>query len=80
MVEGLARFADHFKKFTDQYVLIGGAACHLAMQAPPRLSASRRIWISCRAWSRWPEPSSSRSGVLSTTASINSHSAPLDAS
>jgi hypothetical protein len=33
MVEGLARFADHFKKFTDQYVLIGGAACDLAMQA-----------------------------------------------
>ena len=36
MVEGLARFADHFSGFTDQYVLIGGAACDLAMQAAAR--------------------------------------------
>jgi hypothetical protein len=33
MVEGLDRFADHFSEFTDQYALIGGAACDLAMQA-----------------------------------------------
>ncbi|MBX3415037.1 MAG: hypothetical protein KF708_20305 [Pirellulales bacterium] len=26
MVEGLARFRSHFADFTDQYVLIGGAA------------------------------------------------------
>jgi hypothetical protein len=31
MVKGLERFRDHFKAFTDQYVLIGGAACYLAM-------------------------------------------------
>jgi len=31
MVEGLARFASHFSGFTDQYVLIGGAACDLVM-------------------------------------------------
>ena len=33
MVEGLNRFADHFFGFTEQYALIGGAACDLAMQA-----------------------------------------------
>lgn len=32
MVEGLDRFADHFAMHTDQYVLIGGAACTLAME------------------------------------------------
>lgn len=32
MVEGLERFKDHFKEFTEQYVLIGGAACDLYME------------------------------------------------
>ena len=32
MVEGLDRFAEHFAAFADQYVLIGGAACTLAME------------------------------------------------
>ena len=32
MVEGLERFAEHFAAFADQYVLIGGAACTLAME------------------------------------------------
>lgn len=27
MVKGLDRFRDYFRDFTDQYVLIGGAAC-----------------------------------------------------
>jgi hypothetical protein len=31
VVEGLELFRDHFRGFTDQYVLIGGAACDLAM-------------------------------------------------
>lgn len=31
MVEGLDRFGSHFAAHTDQYVLIGGAACTLAM-------------------------------------------------
>ena len=31
MVEGLDRFGEHFAAYTDQYVLIGGAACTLAM-------------------------------------------------
>lgn len=31
MVRGLERFRDHFQAFTGQYVLIGGAACDLAM-------------------------------------------------
>jgi len=31
MVKGLELFRDHFQSFTDQYVLIGGAACFLAM-------------------------------------------------
>ena len=31
MVAGLQRFAEHFKSFTDCYVLIGGAACDLWM-------------------------------------------------
>ena len=32
MVEGLDRFEEHFAAYTDQYVLIGGAACTLAME------------------------------------------------
>lgn len=32
MVEGLERFAEYFAAFADQYVLIGGAACTLAME------------------------------------------------
>lgn len=32
MVEGLDKFADHFESYTDNYVLIGGTACDLAMQ------------------------------------------------
>lgn len=32
MVEGLARFRDHFKGLEDCYVLIGGAACELWMR------------------------------------------------
>ncbi len=31
MVEGLDRFAEHFSAYTDQYVLIGGAACSVIM-------------------------------------------------
>ncbi len=31
MVEGLDRFGQHFAAYTDQYILIGGAACTLAM-------------------------------------------------
>lgn len=30
MVKGLDRFREHFKAFTDRYVLIGGTACDLA--------------------------------------------------
>lgn len=33
MVGGLDRFRDHFLSFTDRYVLIGGAACDLIMDA-----------------------------------------------
>lgn len=32
MVRGLELFGEHFKEFTDQYVLIGGSACDLAME------------------------------------------------
>lgn len=31
MVRGVARFREHFAGFEDHYVLIGGAACDLAM-------------------------------------------------
>ena len=31
MVDGLAVFGEHFSAFTDNYVLIGGSACDLAM-------------------------------------------------
>ncbi len=31
MVKGLEVFRDHFRKYSDRYVLIGGAACDLAM-------------------------------------------------
>ena len=32
MVRGLDLFREHFREFTDQYVLIGGSACDLAME------------------------------------------------
>lgn len=32
MVDGLEKFADHFEAFTENYVLIGGTACDLAMR------------------------------------------------
>lgn len=32
MVDGLDKFANHFEAFTENYVLIGGTACDLAMQ------------------------------------------------
>ena len=32
MVEGMDRFKSHFADYTDQYVLIGGAACMVAME------------------------------------------------
>ena len=30
MVKGIKRFRDYFREFTDQYVLIGGAACDIS--------------------------------------------------
>jgi hypothetical protein len=33
MVKGLALFAEHFRDHRDRYVLIGGAACDLALEA-----------------------------------------------
>lgn len=32
MVKGIDRFRDYFKGFTDQYVLIGGAACDISFE------------------------------------------------
>lgn len=32
MVKGIDQFRMHFEKFNDRYVLIGGAACYLAME------------------------------------------------
>lgn len=32
MVRGLAKFREHFAAYTEQYILIGGAACSLAME------------------------------------------------
>lgn len=32
MVRGLKKFGDYFSKYSDQYVLIGGAACELIME------------------------------------------------
>lgn len=32
MVKGLDRFRDYFRDFTDQYVLIGGAACDISFE------------------------------------------------
>jgi hypothetical protein len=31
MVKGLEVFREHFRNFADRYVLIGGAACDIAM-------------------------------------------------
>ena len=30
MVKGIERFRDYFRDFTDEYVLIGGAACDIS--------------------------------------------------
>lgn len=30
MVKGIKKFRDYFGNFTDQYVLIGGAACDIS--------------------------------------------------
>jgi hypothetical protein len=32
MVKGIDQFKAHFADFADRYVLIGGAACYLAME------------------------------------------------
>ena len=32
MVKGIDRFRDYFRGFTDQYVLIGGAACDISYE------------------------------------------------
>ena len=32
MVRGLAKFKEHFRSYSDRYVLIGGTACSLAME------------------------------------------------
>ena len=32
MVKGIDQFRAHFEGFNDRYVLIGGAACYLAME------------------------------------------------
>ena len=32
MVKGIDRFRDYFRDFTDQYVLIGGAACDISFE------------------------------------------------
>ena len=32
MVKGLDRFRDYFRDFTDQYILIGGAACDISFE------------------------------------------------
>lgn len=38
MVEGLDVFQDHFKDYTDHYILIGGSACDWHLE-------QRKIWI-----------------------------------
>lgn len=32
MVKGIEIFQEYFKKYTDQYVLIGGAACSVSFE------------------------------------------------
>jgi hypothetical protein len=32
MVKGIEKFRDYFSDFTDQYVLIGGAACDISFE------------------------------------------------
>ena len=32
MVKGIERFRDYFQDFTDEYVLIGGAACDISFK------------------------------------------------
>ena len=33
MVKGINRFREYFRDFTDQYVLIGGAACDISFES-----------------------------------------------
>lgn len=46
MVKGLGIFYDYFSDFTDQYVLIGGAACDLSFHNNDLdFRESQKIWI-----------------------------------
>ena len=47
MIRGIEKFRDHFKEFSEQYVLIGGMACYLSFEeaglefhTPPALDSS----------------------------------------
>ena len=40
MVKGLEVFREHFRDYADRYVLIGGAACDIAMNAAGLSAAS----------------------------------------
>ena len=44
MVKGIERFREYFRDFTDQYVLIGGAACDILKAIMPT-SGRQEIWM-----------------------------------
>lgn len=45
MVYGLEKFREYFSQYSDQYVLIGGAACDLIMENYARLFAQPEALI-----------------------------------
>jgi hypothetical protein len=44
MVKGLDRFKSHFAKYTDQYILIGGTACDIAMESAAQVFEALKTW------------------------------------
>ena len=41
MVKGLEKFKEHFSEFNDQYILIGGTACSMALETRSKTHISR---------------------------------------
>lgn len=47
MVKGIEIFKEYFKDYTDEYVLIGGAACDIILTTAMRPFVLREILIWC---------------------------------
>jgi hypothetical protein len=62
MVKGLQIFREHFRDYADRYVLIGGAACDIAMTGDGSHLGPQRTWTSFSTSRLWMPRLSGRSG------------------